>query len=76
MNEKQADEMIGFLRLIYGELVEMRQDFADFTNNNVQSMKATVEDITGQDSYSLRDVHQRLGDMAHSLAMIEINTAP
>ncbi len=51
------------------------QNMSDAVDCVTRSLSDTKERITGPTGYHLEDVHKELGDIAHTLAMIEINTS-
>ncbi|MDF2637961.1 MAG: hypothetical protein K0R64_945 [Novosphingobium lindaniclasticum] len=70
MTEDQADQIIGLLQTMSGQLQDMQAAFLEFTNYNAQSMKATVEDITGPTRYNLEDLHKELVEIGVVLTSI------
>ena len=82
MDEGQADQIIDLLTDLVDELRGMRSDFMEFTGGNTMKMVDIVREITGETGYSLQDVmgplpynlndlHDRLIEIASSLAAIE-----
>lgn len=52
--------------------VRIRSDFQAFSGYGTQNMSDAVDRITGPTGYHL-DVHKKLGDIGHSLAMVAID---
>ncbi|WP_103729378.1 hypothetical protein [Novosphingobium sp. HII-3] len=74
MTEDQAEKIIDLLQTMSGQLQDMQTSFFEFTNHNVQSIKATVEDVTGPTGYNLEDLHKELVDIGGILSSIDEKT--
>lgn len=85
MRDDQADQIINLLAELLEEVRGQRTEFLEFTGYNTMTTKDLADAITGPSGYSLQDVmgtlpysiqdvHDKLVEVASSLAMIEINT--
>jgi hypothetical protein len=74
MREDQADQIIEYLKAIFVEISELRQEFNEFTNHGAQNMTESVKDITGPTRYSLEDLHGELVSIGNFLASIDGKT--
>lgn len=71
MTEDQADQITDLLLTMSGQLQDMQTAFCEFTNYNAQSMKATVEDITGPTQYNLENLHRERVEIGGLLSSID-----
>ncbi len=76
MNDDQADQIIDLLGELLEEMRGMRSEFMEFTGYNTTKMSTLSAEITGPAGSHIGDLHDRLNEIDHTLALIDINTKP